>query len=589
MKKLLIFLMIAIPLVIILVVNLTVSVVSGFVSIPVDSISLNMTQIEAKIDETVNIEATIYPKNASNQEIIWSSTNEDVARVDSNGNVNFIGFGSGYIIATTNDGNKKASCYYYITDTKPHEIYLTSEYKENENYFVGIDKTLQLKSIVYPAEAINKDVYYTSEDETVATVDANGLVRGIKEGKVKIVSTSAENNLISSSIIVEVVKPLETLFVSEENVVVSTSTYQISYDVYPKDATITAVQYKSKNEDIATVNSYGLVTFKQQGIVEIELTSLQGQIKASMQINYTNGYAYDLILETNAISEKIEKGETYINYTTMPLNLDVDVTFTSDDESVVYVDDSGYVQFIGGGNTLIRVRVQKNETEFIEKIISIYIESPATDIIIDDNYTIATKQLKLLPKSYPSNSTNQKFYFISKDTNIATVSEDGVVTFIREGYCSVEIEIYANERNSSVKKTISVTCTNGYPTDLVLKDDNIEINYGDFAEIETTIYPLDVQNKNISYKIISQTQNDGGNNVIELLGNGSIKGVGGVHPGSGTAGGLTEPHGLPQPVQHRPRLGIHPNLHLPVDKPEILRLRLLPAPGAQQRKTEEKQ
>lgn len=526
MKKLLIFLMIAIPLVIILVVNLTVNVVSGFVSIPVDSVELSLTQFEGKVDDFVSLDAIIYPKNASNQEIIWSSTNEDVATVDSNGNVSFAGFGTGYIIATTSDGNKKASCFFYITDTKPHEIFITSEDKENENYYVGIGKNLQLKSVVYPAEALNKDVTYTTENEEIATVDANGLVHGVSEGKVKIISTSTENSSISTSIIVEVVKPLESVLLAEEKIVTANSTYQISYDVYPKDATITAVQYKSLDEEIATVNSYGLVTLKKQGSVVIELTSIQGQLKASLEIEYTNGYAYDLILERNFISEKIEKGETYINFSTVPSNLDVDVSFSSDDEDVVYVDDSGYVQFIGGGNTIIRARVQKNETEYIEKIISVYIESPATEVLIDDNFYIATKQLKLNPQSYPLNSTNKNYYFESKDEKIATVSEDGVVTFLKDAYCSVEIDVYANEIGV-VKKTVTVTYTNGYPIDLVLSKEIVNVEYGEFAEIESIIYPTDIQNKNVEYSIVSQNQNNGTGQVIELLAGGSVKAVGG--------------------------------------------------------------
>lgn len=527
MKKLLIFLMIAIPLVIIIVVNLTVNVVSGFVSIPVDSISLNQSQIEAKIDERVSLQAEILPKNASNQEVLWASTNEEVARVDSNGNVSFIGFGSGYITVTTSDGNKRASCYFYITDTKAHEIYLTSDFKEGENYFVGINQTLQLKSIVYPAEALNKDVIYTSEDETIATVDANGLVLGKKEGKVKIVSTSVENGQISSSIIVDVVKPLEKVYTSEERAIVANSTYQISYDVYPKDATITAVQYKSSDEEIATVNSYGLVTFKKQGNVEIELTSLQGQIKDTLEIIYTNGYAYDLILEENSINEKIEKGETYINYRTLPENLDVDVSFTSDDENVVYVDDSGYVQFIGGGNTLIRAKIKKNETEYIERIISVFIESAATDIDIESEIFTAVKQIKLNPKSLPTNSTNKDFFYESTDEDIAIVSDDGVVNFICDGKNEVDIIIYANERNSKIKKTIRLIYTNGYPIDLVLENEKINLECGEFAEIKSIVYPLNIENKQIGYKIYSQDKIDEGTDVIELLGNGRLQAIGG--------------------------------------------------------------
>ena len=108
MKKLLIFLMVAIPLVIILIVNLTVDMVIGSVSISVERISLDRTYIEASIDETLSLNATIYPENASNKEIIWESNNSDVAQVDVNGNVTFVGFGTGYITATSADGGKTA-------------------------------------------------------------------------------------------------------------------------------------------------------------------------------------------------------------------------------------------------------------------------------------------------------------------------------------------------------------------------------------------------------------------------------------------------------------------------------------------------
>ena len=45
---------------------------------------------------------------------------------------------------------------------------------------------------------------------------------------------------------------------------------------------------------------------------------------------------------------------------TIPQSVDVDVEFSSDDENVVYIDDGGYVQFIGGGNTLIHAKIKKN-------------------------------------------------------------------------------------------------------------------------------------------------------------------------------------------------------------------------------------
>ena len=526
MKKLLIFLMVAIPLIIILVVNLAVTVVSGFVSVSVDSITLNQTQVQAKIEDNLSLEAFILPKNATNKEIIWESTNEEVAIVDLNGNVSFVGFGKGYITATTVDGNKRASCYFYVTDTNVHQVMLSSDYVENGRYFVSHENTLQLKSSVYPLEAINKKVRYVSEDESIATVDMNGLVYGLKIGRTKITAISEENENVTDSIIVEVVKPVQYLQTSNEKAVTSTNNYQISYSVYPEDATVSSVTYKVSDSEIATVNSVGLVTFKKVGTVEVELISNQGQHRATIEVTYTNGFATDLIIGTNSINASINEGGIYIPYSTIPSSVDVDVEFSSDNEDVAYVDDSGYVQFIGGGRTLIRAKILASENEYIEKVISVYIESPATAVNIDDRITTAQRQLKLEPKSYPLNSTNDKFFFHSTNLSIATVNEEGIVTFVNEDVCEVVITIYANEDNSEVRKDVTVVFTNGYPLEMKLQEDNIKVEYGEISQIRPVLFPLDAKDIEIEFNIISQNGN-GGNNVIQVLSDGTIISVGG--------------------------------------------------------------
>ena len=122
MKKLLIFLMIAIPLVIIVVLNFTVNTVTGFVPVPVDAISLNAETSSGKIGESFSLNATLTPENASNKNITWKSDNENVATVDDKGVVIFVGYGKCYITATTEDGNKKASCYFYVYDDVAHDL-----------------------------------------------------------------------------------------------------------------------------------------------------------------------------------------------------------------------------------------------------------------------------------------------------------------------------------------------------------------------------------------------------------------------------------------------------------------------------------
>ena len=529
MKKLLIFLMIAIPLVVILVVNLTVNAVTGLVSVSVDSISLNTNEIKAMIDEVFTLEATILPKNATNKDVIWQSTDESVARVDLNGNVSFVGFGNGYITATTVDGNRRATCYFYVTDTEVHQVMLGSQEVQNGNYFVGIDEDIQLSCMILPVEAIDKNVTYFSDDESIAKVDSNGLVHGIKEGRVKITAMSESKNEITSSVIVEVVKPVEQIVLQTEKVVTSYLTYQINYNVLPADASVNSVIYKSLNEDVAMVSPSGLVTFVSSGVATIELTSVEGQKRASIEVECTDGYATDLILDVDSIDKSINEGGMYISYQTIPQSVDVDVEFSSDNEDVVYVDDSGYVQFMGGGNTLIHAKIKKSQDEYVEKVVMVHIESPATNIILEDSYITASTDFKINPKSYPYSSTNKDYFYYSNDSSVATVDESGLVHFVKDGFVSVQIDVFAN-KEKNVKKSIVVTYTQGYPTDLVVEEKNVQLICGETFELLYRLYPenADKDTADIQFKIVSQSGNDS-DEVIELLSGGVVRSL---HGGS---------------------------------------------------------
>lgn len=77
----------------------------------VSSITLNKTEAELVKDEKVQLTATVLPDNATDNSLIWSSTNEAVAVVSENGQVTAVGAGTCQVKATANDGSgKMASC-----------------------------------------------------------------------------------------------------------------------------------------------------------------------------------------------------------------------------------------------------------------------------------------------------------------------------------------------------------------------------------------------------------------------------------------------------------------------------------------------
>jgi uncharacterized protein YjdB len=84
-------------------------------NIPVTSVSLNVTSKTLTTGETIQLTATVSPSNATNKAVIWTSSNNAVATVDSSGMVTAISPGKDTITVTTVDGGKKAKCIVTVT------------------------------------------------------------------------------------------------------------------------------------------------------------------------------------------------------------------------------------------------------------------------------------------------------------------------------------------------------------------------------------------------------------------------------------------------------------------------------------------
>ena len=517
MKKLLIFLMISIPLVIILILNITIEVVVGDLYIAVDKIELNKTSIVANVDEKFTLTTKIYPENATNKGVMWESDNENVVEVDENGNVSFVGFGKGYVTATTNDGNKRASCYFYVTDTKVHQVILHTSQKT-----IATGKTLQLSYTILPDEALNKDVVFTSSDEDIAKVDSNGLVYGLKAGNVDITVTTVDGNYFDKTTI-SVYNPVTSIVLDETSALISKSYYQIGYTIYPENATHKDVVFTSSDEDIATVNQYGVVTFKKAGKVDVSATTVDGGFNHSMTIECTDGYAKELIVEDYSINVTVGDKPFLIRYNILPMDyLKSQVYFKSENEEVAVVDNSGYIHAIAGGNTIINLKMNISETEFIERQILVYVESPAKDIDIKDEIT-AEKNITLVPKSLPVGSTNDKFFYHSENENVATVDNNGNVTFKTDIVSDVNIIIYANEDNSDVYKKVNILYTAGKATDYQLLTEELILDYKEVKNLNCKFIPENTTIRNVQVELIGASTNEE-DNIVKILSDGSIIG-----------------------------------------------------------------
>ena len=144
------------------------------VTVPVQNITLDKTALTLAKGEKATLTATVSPADATDKTVTWSSTDPSVAQVDQNGVVSAIKGGSAVIKAQA--GGKSAVCG--VTVTCPVE----SVSLDKTSLTLEVGQTFTLTATVYPSDATDKTVSWSSSDESVATVDNAGKVTAVKKG-----------------------------------------------------------------------------------------------------------------------------------------------------------------------------------------------------------------------------------------------------------------------------------------------------------------------------------------------------------------------------------------------------------------------
>ncbi|MCI7356985.1 MAG: Ig-like domain-containing protein [Parabacteroides sp.] len=167
-------------------------------TVSVTGVTLEPTSLSLFTGDTAPLTATVQPSDATNQNVTWESSNTEVATVDANGKVTAVGEGNATITVTTVDGSKTATCI--VTVTVP----VTGVKLNKETLELFTDGSETLTATVEPGNATNKNVTWSSSDETIATVDNNGTVTAVGAGKATITATAGG---ITATCVVHVRKP----------------------------------------------------------------------------------------------------------------------------------------------------------------------------------------------------------------------------------------------------------------------------------------------------------------------------------------------------------------------------------------------
>lgn len=243
-------------------------------NISVTSVSLDKSSISMKEGATEWLTASVYPTNATNKNVTWSSSNTSVASVSSYGQVSARSAGTATITCRAADGSGKyATCRVSVESAT---VYVSSITLNNSSLSLGVGETSQLSASVYPTTATNRSVNWTSDDTSVATVSSGGLVTAKSAGTAVITCKAKDGSGKKATCTITVkepVKPTSITLSKTKATLAEGETLQLTATVTPSDAYDKTVTWMSDNTAVATVSVNGFVTAKGIGTANIIATT----------------------------------------------------------------------------------------------------------------------------------------------------------------------------------------------------------------------------------------------------------------------------------------------------------------------------
>ena len=167
------------------------------------------------------------------------------------------------------------------------DVFLSSLTLNQSDAHLKASETLILAVTVGPDEATNKKVDWKSDDETVASVSADGVVTAHKVGQTSIHAIANDGGGAKATCTITVDPTMvSSITLSQENLKIRKNhTAQLSAIVAPTDATNASFIWSSTNEDVAKVSEDGVISAIAPGDAVIKATSQDGsQVEASCQV-----------------------------------------------------------------------------------------------------------------------------------------------------------------------------------------------------------------------------------------------------------------------------------------------------------------
>ena len=499
-------------------VSYTISVPSNIKTInSVSSITGNVGTTQTVFKSAVNsfgvTSANATPakiKEISGNTVKFTSTNTNVASIDSNGTVSLKAKGSATV---------KMSVYASASATTPlleksvnvtvkQPVTGVSITSANGSNTVNAGDTLQLTAKVSPSNASDTSVTWSSNSTGIAKVSTTGLVTGVAAGTAVITAKANDGSNKSATFTVTVTK--KVIKVTKISLSASTlltkvgCTKKITATVTPTNADNREVTWSSSAPTVASVDQSGNITAKSVGNATITVTAKDGSgVTATCWVNVTDIKVTGITLNKTTLNIKTGATEQLTAKVQPTDATNSKVTWSSNEPTVAEVDQTGMITAKKEGSAVITVTAQDGSGKTATCQVNVTDIKVSGITLSASTLAMQTEDVKRLSVTNitPANATNKALKWESKNTWVATVDESGNVTAKNPGEATITVTA---ADNGGAQATCKVTVTERTApvikvTQIQLSQTRASLNEGKELQLTATVLPANATNQSLTW------------------------------------------------------------------------------------------
>ena len=449
-----------------------------------ESVTLNKQSLTMYSGDTFNLVATVLPDDVIDNSIEWSSSDNNVVTVNSDGFVKAVGYGKAIVTATCVAKNTvKAVCEVTVYE------HCTGVELSATNAELLVGKSFTLTANTLPLAQSDGLIEWSVSDNTIISRNADGVVVALAEGMAEVIAKSVDGGHIAKcKVTVKTIPVAEKIILSESSLTMyAGDKYTVTAEVFPEDAENKALTWHSSSEAVAAVAD-GNITAVGYGKANViaHITTNNAVADTCSVIVYEHATGVEL----SESDLQLYVGDSFaLTANTLPLGKsDNLIEWSISDETVISRNADGDIVALAEGVAEVSVKAldgghiaKCRVTVTVPVAEEVMLSDNSLVMYVGDNYTLTAEVL-------PHNAVNKALTWLSSNEVVVGIDE-GEVTAKSYGNADIIVSVAQYTRNSVVSDTCSVMVYE-HTAGVEISATDVEMNIGETIVLTANTLPI---------------------------------------------------------------------------------------------------